>query len=430
VSVFVPFELPPRPAIPPRQVDIRDHGAQPGGDILNTLAIAAAIRSCSEQGGGRVVIPPGVWLTGPIHFRSHIELHLEAGAELRFSQDPADYLPVVYQQRAGIRCHNYSPFLYAHRHHDIALTGSGVLNGQGAAWWPWKQAQPGMSSLFQANALGTPVEERIYGTLEAGVRPPFFQAFDCKTILIEGVTFRDSPSWTIHPVWCDDLTIRAVTVLNPEKAPNTDGIDPDGCCNVLVEDCLVDTGDDGICLKSGRDRDAWESDRPCKNVLIRHCRVLSAHGGFVIGSEMSAGVHNVLVHDCEFDGSDVGIRIKTRAGRRGSVTHVQVERIAMRNIRREAIYVTLRYNGEQLEPAISTPVDVPLISEILLREIRCESADVALALEGLPGHPIRSVTLEDLALTARRGVVYEEVENLTTRRVAHLLPTNGKCDSP
>ncbi len=415
MSVFTPFPLPPRPTIPALSVNIREHGAQPGGEVLNTAAIAAAIDSCSLRGGGRVVVPPGLWLTGAIHLCNHVELHVEEGAELRFSQDPAHYLPVVYQQRGGIRCFNYSPFIYARRCHDIAVTGSGILNGQGATWWPWKHAQPGMVHLFAANRERLPVEQRVYGTPEHGVRPPFLQAIGCRDVLVEGVTFLNSPSWTLHPVGCENVTVRGVTIKNPPEAHNTDGIDPDGCRNVLVEHCHVDTGDDAICLKSGREPDAWDAGSPCENVVVRHCHVLAGHGGFVIGSETAAGVRNVLVHDCTFDGTDIGVRIKTRAGRGAFIRNVQVDNVSMRRIQKEAVLVTLRYGGEALDGAVGELKDVPDVRDILLRGLRCDHAGTAVRLAGLPGHPLRSIRFESVVIHAGEGLVQEDVEGLVLK---------------
>lgn len=436
MPIFTPFELPPRPDIPPRTIDIRDHGAVPGGDALNTRAIEAAIKTCSEQGGGRVLVPPGIWLTGPVHFRSRIDLHLEEGAELRFSPNPAHYLPVVYQQRGGVRCYNYSPFIYARDCVGIALTGKGILNGQGQNWWPWVLNQPGMEDLFKANAERVPVEKRVYGTPDQGVRPPFFQAIDCRDVLLEGVTFRNSPSWTVHPVWCENLTIRRVSIENPKHVQrkngrgfgnNTDGIDPDGCRNVLIEDCLVNTGDDGICLKSGRDQDAWEVGRACENVLIRRCRVLTGHGGFVIGSEMSAGVRNVLVQDCEFDGTDVGVRIKTVPGRRGVIQNIQIERIQMKNIRHQAIVVTKRYNGNSLDKPSDAPEGMPAIRDVLMRDLTCDSTRIAMDFSGLPSYPVRNITLENIAIGASETGRIESVENLVARNVC--IRVNGRTVS-
>lgn len=421
MSVFTPFPLPARPIIPAsRCYNIRDHGAQAGGAFLNSIAIATAIEVCSAHGGGRVVVPSGVWLTGAIHLLSQVELHLEAGAELRFSRDPSHYLPVVYQQRGGVRCYNYSPFIYARNCHDIALTGYGVLEGQGDTWWPWKHAQPGMTDLFAANLQQRPVSDRVYGTPEQGVRPAFFQAIDCQDVLIEDVVFRNSPAWTIHPVWCENVTIRGVTVTNPAHAHNTDGIDPDGCRNVLVEHCLVDTGDDGICLKSGREPDAWETGLPCENVVVRHCRVRSAHGGFVIGSETASGIANVLVHDCDFDGTDIGVRVKSRAGRGAFIKKVQIERIRMRGIRDEAILVTLRHDGEPLGRSSNALASkrVPDLRDFLFRDIESTGSRVGLRLEGLPDHPLRSLHFRNVRISAETEQVSEHVDDLVMHEVA------------
>jgi polygalacturonase len=409
----LPFELPQLPLIPDFDCDISAYGARPGGKFPVTQCIAAAIDACVSAGGGRVVIPAGLWLTGPIHLRSHVELHLEQGSELLFSTDPADYLPVVFQQRGGIRCFNYSPFIYANECHDIAITGHGVLNGQGEAWWPWKHKQPGMVDLFQANQERRPVEARVYGTPEQGVRPPFLQTINCSRVLIEGVTLRNSPAWTIHPVWCNDLTVRAVKVLNPENAYNTDGIDPDGCRQVLIEHCQVDTGDDGICIKSGREFDGWESGRPCENVLIRYCEVRSAHGGIVIGSEMAAGVRNVFAHDCSFDGTHIGIRIKTRTGRGGYIRDVEIEHIKMRNIREDAILITMRYNGEQLDSKIKDSRVIPVVEKIKIANIDCEPSTQPIRLIGLEGHPLRHISLSGVHLKHVDALVQEFVTDLT-----------------
>jgi len=314
-SNTIKIDPPQAPQIPDHTLSITEHGAVEGGKTLNTEAIAAAIEAAHAAGGERVVVPAGVWLTAPIHFKDRIELHLEEGAELRFSQNPEDYLPVVFMQRGGAWCYTYSPFIYGRNCSDVAVTGSGTLNGQGESWWPWKKKQPGMVRLRQMVADRTPLDQRVFGTVEDEVRPSFLQVLQCNRVLIEGVKFIDSPSWTLHPVQCNDLTIRGVTVKNPPHAPNTDGIDPDACCRVLIEHCHVDTGDDGICLKSGWNEDGWEAGIPCEDVLIRHYTVLSAHGGFVIGSDVSGGVRKVHAHDCVFEGTDIGVRIKTKPGR-------------------------------------------------------------------------------------------------------------------
>lgn len=385
-----------------------------GGITLCTQAIRTAIAACAAEGGGRVVIPAGAWLTGAIHLTDRIELHLEEGAVLSFSQNPDDYLPAVFTQRGGIRCHNYSPLIYAQGCADVAITGFGVLDGRGETWWPWKNAQPGMRALFEMGAAGVPVERRVFGTRQAGVRPAFIQPIQCRNVLIEGVTIRNSPSWTLHPVWCEDLLIRGVSIHNPPEAHNTDGIDLDGCRNAVIEHCHVDTGDDGICLKAGRDEDGRAVGIPCENLLVRHCCVKRGHGGFVIGSEVSGGIRNVWAHDCDFAGADAGIRIKSRPGRGGYVRQIRCERITMRNIRKEAVIITLAYEGEPQEPRLATIDHVPEVCDILLREIQCDSAAKAIRLDGLPGHPLRRISLHGIDIAAKETMICRDVEELST----------------
>lgn len=414
------ISLPEQPRIPEATFDLRSFGAVEGGTALNTQAFASVIAAAHSAGGGRVLVPRGVWLTGPIHFRDGIELHLEEGAEIRFSQNPEDYLPTVLAQRGGIMCYNYSPFLYAHGCHDIAITGKGVLDGQGISWWPWKYNQPGMKQiLVDIPEKGIPLEERRFGTPKAGVRPVMCQPIECTRVLIEGVTFRNSPSWTLQPVWCRDLTIRCVTVSNPPSplSHNTDGIDPDACRNVLIEHCHVSTGDDAICLKAGRGPDAWKDGRPLENVLIRHCRIGFGHGGITIGSEMSAGVRNVWVHDCEMDGTDRGIRIKSCPSRGGFVENIVIERIRMRRVS-HALDVNLHYDGNREETLdIQNLRHVPRFENFVFRDVHCESAHHAITLRGLPGHPLKNIHLENIHITANQTGLIDQVEGLAEQNV-------------
>jgi hypothetical protein len=420
----LPFPLPELPRIPSVEFNLRAFGAVEGGQVLNTAAFAAAIAAAHEAGGGRVVVPNGVWLTGPIHFKDRIELHLEAGAEIRFSQNPDDYLPVVLAQRGGTMLYNYSPLLYAYGCEDIALTGHGVLDGQGVAWWPWKFNQPGMKQiLVDIPEKGIPLEQRVFGTREAGVRPVMCQPIECERVLIEGVTLRNSPSWTVQPVWCREVTLRGVTVSNPPSpfSYNTDGIDPDACRNVLIEHCDVSTGDDAITLKSGLGPDAWKDGRPLENVLIRHCRIGFGHGGITIGSDMSAGVRNVHAHDCEIDGVDRGIRIKSKPGRGGFVENIVVERVKMRRVA-HAVDINLYYAGNREETLdIENLRHVPRFEHFVLRDITCESADHAVTLRGLPGYPLKDIRMENVEIRAVNSGCTEHVEGLVQENV-HILP--------
>lgn len=423
---------PPQPVrIPDRTFSIAEHGAVAGGRSFNTQAIAATIEAAHAAGGGRVSVPAGVWLTGTIHFKDRIELHLEEGAELRFSQNPDDYLPVVFMQRGGAWCYTYSPFLYGRNCRDVAVTGKGTLNGQGHSWWPWTKKQPGMVRLREMVANRVPFEQRLFGTVEDGVRPSFVQFIGCHNVLIDGVTLIDSPSWTLHPVQCVNLTIRGVTVRNPAGAPNTDGIDPDACRNVLIEHCHVDTGDDGICLKSGWNEDGWDAGIPCENVLIRHCTVLAAHGGCVIGSDVSGGIRNVHAHDCVFDGTDVGVRIKTKPGRGGFVQDVVAERLTMRNIRRQAILITQCYQGNPHDTVeIDPSLPVTKIADVTIRDVTCAGAKEAITLLGMPHQPFRRVTLERVHIAADAGIRVEATEDIRMKGVTIRPRAMGSAERP
>lgn len=403
--------IPAPPVFPSRTFDIREYGALAGGEKSNTGAIAAAVAACAGAGGGRVRVPAGVWLTGPVHLRSKVELHLAQDAELRFSRNYSDYLPAVYTQRGGVRCYNYSPLIYARDCTDVAVTGPGTLHGQGEVWWLWKKKQPGMTRLFQAGAKGIPVEQRVFGTEQDGVRPPFIQTIDCRNVLLEGFTLRDGPSWNIHPVACENLIVRGVTVI--ATGPNNDGIDPDSCRNVLIEDCILDTGDDCICLKAGRDQDGWRVGRPCENVIIRRCRTKRGHGGVVLGSEMSAGIRNVFVHDCEFGGTQRGVRIKSLPGRGGFMENIWFQDIRMERIADQAIQVTLRYGDRSvIDPATQTQ---PAVRGIHFRNIVCQGAKTAVELGGLPENILRDLSFENVTVTAKRGAVCEWVDGLRMR---------------
>ncbi|GAB2799455.1 glycoside hydrolase family 28 protein [Rhabdobacter roseus] len=414
----VPFAFPvwQVPAFPARTFDIRAYGAQP--EVPATEAIRQAIEACHRAGGGKVLVPKGTWLTGPVHLKSHVNLHLEQGAELRFSQRFADYLPVVLIQRGGYFCYNYSPMIYAKDCENIAVTGAGTLNGQGQAWWPWKKRQPGMEALFRMGKSGVPVEQRVFGTEAAGVRPPFVQFLECKNVLLEGVTLLDGPSWNVHPVFCENLIIRNIKIT--AHGPNNDGIDPDGCKNVLIEDCLIDVGDDNICLKSGRDEEAWRLGRPCENVVVRRCSTLAGHGGFVIGSEMSAGVRNVLVEDCHFAGTDRGLRFKSRVGRGGVVENVWVRNISMDTIQHEAVVFDLLYDSEPIERSIQYSeqaadlAHAPVFRNIHIENIRCQSAQTVVSLRGLPGgRNLTDLTFKYLTIKAATGVVASQASKIS-----------------
>jgi polygalacturonase len=410
-----PFDVPEvkPPSFPDRVFDVRNFGAVDDGLTLNTEAFREAIKTCYEKGGGVVCIPAGTWLTGPIHLRSNVNLHLEKGALVRFSTRFADYLPVVFTRWEGVECYNYSPLIYARDCENVAVSGEGILDGQGEAWWHWKKLQQAAAkTLYDAEFEGVPVERRVYGTEEAALRPQFLQTVHCRNVLVQGVTFVNGPMWTVHPVYCEKVLVQGITVRS--EGPNTDGFNPDSCRDVVVEDCSFHTGDDCIAVNSGMNEDGWRVGRPCQNIVIRDCTMSEGHGAVAIGSGMSGGVRNVYVHDCRVTGGDQGIRLKSMRGRGGFVENVHVEKIHMAGLRQEAIVLNMFYGSST---AASKSDAAPAFRNIHIRDVTCEHAGVAIALQGLPEQPIEQVVLEDLRLNAVEGIRCEDIEDLALNNV-------------
>lgn len=402
--------------------DVRDFGALADGKTKCTEAVRQAIAAARAQGGGTVFFGPGEYLTGPIRLESHITLHIDAGARVRFSDDFEDYLPMVRSRWEGTEVLNFSPLIYAEHAEDIAIEGSGTLDGQGQRWWQFyrglraEQKKTGVlptDSRWQKEfaarnpAIELPDDASL---LKAGfLRPPFVQFLDSRRVSIRDVKLTNSPFWTINPVYCDDVTVRGVTIVNPPDAPNTDGIDPESCRNVRISDCLIDTGDDCITIKSGRDRQGRRINRPAENTTITNCTMLHGHGGVVIGSEMSGGVRNLVASNCVFDGTDRGIRIKSTRGRGGLVENVRMNNIVMRNIVEEAITVDLSYTSVPPEPVSER---TPHFRNIRISGVSGKAGRAGL-LQGLPESPLEDIGLVDVDLEVRAGLVVKDVRNLS-----------------
>ncbi|MFL7869184.1 MAG: glycoside hydrolase family 28 protein [Anaerolineales bacterium] len=411
----LPFELPtiPEPVIPEGIFDLRDYGAVPDGKTLNTAAFRRAVEDCHAQGGGTLRVPAGDWLTGPIHLKSNIRFHLERQALVRFSTNFDDYLPVVFTRWEGVECYNYSPLIYAVDCENIAVTGEGVLDGQGQAWWHWKQLQhPAAKELYHAQYHGIPVEKRIFGTPEKALRPQFLQAIRCQNVLLEGVTFINGPMWTMHPVYCENVIVRNVSVKT--SGPNGDGLNPDSCRNVLVEGCSFDTGDDCIAINSGMNEDGWRVGIPCENIHIRNCGMSEGHGAISIGSGMSGGVRNLYAHDCRVTGGDHGIRLKSMRGRGGYIEQVYFENFQLSGLRLEAILLNMFYGSSSAESTSQTP---PQFRNIHIKNVTCESAQAAIVVRGLPEQPIQNVVLEGLDLTSEAGILCHDAIDLTLKDI-------------
>jgi polygalacturonase len=403
--------------------DVRAYGAVADGKTKCTDAIRKAITAASEQGGGTVYFPAGAFLTGPIHLKSRITLYLDAGAVVKFSTDFDDYLPMVASRWEGIEVTNFSPLIYARDATDIAIRGRGTLDGQGKPWWDYwhRVAAAGSSgagprSKWQQEFIQRNIDVVTasgYRLLALGfLRPPFIQPYNCKNVLIEGVTVTNSPFWTITPLYCENVTIHAVTVHNPES-PNTDGINPDSCRNVHISDCDISVGDDCITIKSGRDADGRRVNRPAENYTITNCTMAHGHGGVVIGSEMSGGVRNITIANCVFDGTERGIRIKSARGRGGVIEDIRVSNVVMRKIGREAVVLTTFYEKSAPEPLSErTPV---------YRNIRFSGltgdARVAGDLTGLAEQPLEGISFTDVQLDAAKGFTITDAADVSFHQV-------------
>lgn len=411
---FNPFEAPVAPTFPEATFDIRDYGAKEGGKIAVTEAIRAAIEACTKQGGGHVVIPEGRWLTGPIHLRDNVDLHVSRGALVEFSKKFEDYLPVVYGILGGVRVYSVSHFLYAFQCKNVAVTGEGVLDGHGEAWWYMKKHQPGMEDLMQKGRSLAPMSERVYDKPEDGVRPRMLQFVECANVLLENITLKNSPSWTVHLAWCKNITVRGVTTENPLDALNTDGINLEYCRRGLVEGCTVSGGDDMCCIKAGREADAWASGVPCEDIEIRNCRaILCRGGGVTIGSETSASIRNIWVHDCHFEKVRAGINVKTMKGRGGVVENIDFENIEVDWAERVAIYISMRYAGEPLDDQQQDDHDMPVVRNFYLNNFTCHKSPRSTTITGVKDYELENITIANSTICCEKSGSVENVRGFT-----------------
>jgi polygalacturonase len=346
------------PVFKEKTYPITDYGAIGDGSTHCTEAINKAISQCSEGGGGIVVVPGGKYITGPIHLKSNVNLHLDDNAVLLFSTDPNDYLPVVLTRWEGVDCYNYSPLIYAYQQQNIAITGKGILDGQADSihWWPWKGKKSfgwndsldsqlndeGREMLMTFDSDQVPVKQRVMGEGHF-LRPPFIQFIQCQNILIEDITIHNAPFWQIHPLLSENITIRRVNANS--TGPNNDGCDPESCKNVLIENCYFNTGDDCIAIKSGRNNDGRRWEIPSENIVIRNCEMKAGHGGVVIGSEISGGCRNVFVTDCRMNSPnlDRAVRIKTNALRGGTIENIFVRNLEIGQVKEAVLKINCLY---------------------------------------------------------------------------------------
>jgi polygalacturonase len=405
------------PQFPAREFDITKFGAVADGTTACTGAFSNAIAACARAGGGTVVVPAGKFLTGAIHLRSGVNLHLADGAEIIFSDRPEDYLPVVLVRVGGIELYNYSPLIYARDCTNVAVTGRGKLNGNAKAWWDWKSRET--KAGFEMGAKGVPVEQRVFGKPEDAIRPSFLSFVSCTNVLLADFTIGSGPNWTIHPIYCRNTTIRGVNVVT--DGPNNDGCDPDSCCDLLIENCTFDTGDDCVVLKSGYNEDGWRVGRPTENVIMRHCSSKRGHGGLVIGSEMSGGVRNVFMEGCEFAGTDRAIRIKSRADRGGVVENIYARNLKVNNMKREVAILNMDYGSDRNQTVGQKP---PVFRNMQFENITGDGAPTAILIQGLADSPIENIRFVNTTIRSTKGVVANYAKGLVFDNV-QVTPVQG-----
>ncbi|ARS41792.1 glycoside hydrolase [Sphingobacteriaceae bacterium GW460-11-11-14-LB5] len=432
-------------------------GAKGDGITLNTQSINKTIASVSQKGGGVVLIPSGLWLTGPIELKSNVNLHLKRDAILQFTDDFNQYKLVQGNWEGQPAWRNQSPISGVNLE-NIAITGTGIIDGNGGAWrmvkkdklteTQWKTLVASGGIVKADGKMWYPSEKTLKGSntknagvIEAGktaadyedikdfLRPNLLVLTGCKKILLEGVTFQNSPAWNLHPLLCEDLTLRNLQVKNPWFAQNGDGVDVESCKNVLIEGSTFDVGDDGICIKSGRDEAGRKRGVPTENVIIRNNVVYHAHGGFVIGSEMSGGAKNIWVYDCSFIGTDIGLRFKTTRGRGGVVENIYINNINMIDIPGEAILFDMYYAavdpvplaGEKREAIKTVMVPVteatPQFRNFYIKDVVANGAEKAIFFRGLPEMNIKDIHLENVTIKANKGIEIIEAAGIFLKNI-------------
>lgn len=462
----LPFEMPvlDRPTFPANNVSIADYGGVPDGATLNTEAFAKAMQALSQKGGGTLTVPSGIWYTGPIVFQSNINLHLEKGALILFSSD-FDLYPLVHTVFEGLDTRRCQSPISGRNLKNIAITGEGSINGSGDAWRPLKKSKVTDSHWQRVIKSGGVVKDGNYwfpskGSLKGNdmsdmnvpqgdlsdeewksvkdfLRPVMVSFIECENVLLEGVLFENSPSWNIHPLMCKNVIVDNVFVRNPGYSQNGDGLDLESCQNSIIVNSTFDVGDDAICIKSGKDEDGRRRGMPTENVIIDNCKVFQGHGGFVVGSEMSGGVRNISVSNCQFLGTDVGLRFKSRRGRGGVVENIYVNNINMFDIATESFLFDLYYGGksasEALEDGDETPVEnivyevdetTPVFRNIYVKNLTSRNARRAMYFNGLPEMNITNINLENTTITSTFGGELSESDGITFKNVK-IIPKEG-----
>lgn len=405
---------------PDRVCSIADYGAKGDGITSDTEAFRKAIEDCAGTGGGTVQVPKGTWLTGAIHLKSNINLHLEKGSTILFSTNFEEYLPVVFSRFEGIEYYNYSAPIYTANAFNVAITGEGTLDGQGAIWWEamrdWNKS---IKNLYRMGDDDVPVSERVFGTVADALRPAFIEFMNCHRVLVEGVTIQNGPMWTIHPLYSTHIIVRGVHI-ETSSGPSTDGVALDSSRNVLIEDNVFSTGDDAIVLKSGRNSDGLRVREPTENVLIRNNSILEAHAAVAIGSEMSGDVRNIFIENLSANMVQYGFRIKSSKGRGGIVENIHANMVNIDYASIAAVQLTTAYENSFIKGRGA----IPLFRNIAIEDMSVGKTDRSIEINGLVEQPIIDVVFKNIKISSKWGAQIEEAEYITFDRVT-AVPTKG-----
>jgi polygalacturonase len=413
------------PSFPNKTYNILEYGAKSNTTFDNTEAITKAIQECSKKGGGIVLVPKGKYLSRAIHLENNVNFHLDKDAEILFSTNPKDYYPLVHTSFEGTELMNYSPLVYAYQKKNVAITGEGTLNGQASNenWWPWcsakqygwKEGNPSQADplnrlrLVDMAEKNIPVSERIFGEGHY-LRPNFVEFFECKNVLIQGITIINAPFWVIHPIKSENLIVDGVNINS--HGPNNDGCDPEYSKNVIIKNCTFNTGDDCIAIKAGRDADGRRVAMKSENIIVQNCTMLDGHGGVTIGSEISGGVSNVFVENCKMDSPnlDIAIRLKTNSKRGGLIENFYVRNIEIGQVKDAVLKVDMFYNvhGNQNGSFI------PRIENIYLENVKVKNGGkYGILAKGYKESPIKNITFKDVIIeNVKQPFSVENVDNL------------------
>jgi len=462
----LPFEMPKiqPPTFKNNVVRIEDFGGKGDGKTLNTEAFKQAIDALARKGGGKLIVPAGVWFTGPIELKSNINLHLEKGALILFSKD-FDLYPLVDTYFEGLATKRCQSPISGRNIENVAITGEGSINGSGEAWRPLKKSKVTASEWKKVVNSGGVVKEGNYWfpseksykgysisdmnvprakltdeewmEIRDFLRPVMVSFIQCKNVFLQGVLFENSPSWNIHPFMCENLIVDNIIVRNPDYAQNGDGIDVESCKNVIIVNSYFDVGDDAICIKSGKDEEGRRRAVPTENLIVHNCKVFKAHGGFVVGSEMSGGVRNISVSCCQFLGTDVGLRFKSKRGRGGVVENIFVDGIYMFDILTDSFLFDLYYGGKSAteameegndnqKDAVLMPVteETPVFRNIFVKNIVSRNAHRAMFFNGLPEMKISNIQVENAIITATYGAELNNSKDIVFKNI-YVEPTIG-----